>query len=195
MLIHEHMVQDINSAVRNMSKERMKYKTKYLLENKEKLSKITKNMRAFSMVSLILPLAGYIAIATFLQRPPSFTFEWEPLVAVTGLTGASIFHLLWMVVANKGVEIEFKKDPLYAYSKWLRLPFFGAASLLWGILCYFFLWEWTISFVFFPIYIFLFVIIFRFNNAFYEWIDRVLSVVEKKEKRLKERETRRKKKK
>ena len=178
-----------------MSKERLRLKTTYLLENKEKLANIQKQMRIISIISLILPLVGYIAIVTFIRRPSQWAWDWEPIVIITTLGGAAFLHLLWLVVVRKGTELEFKKDPLRGYSKWLRLPFFGAASLLWGILCYFFLWEWTISFVFFPIYIFLFVIIFRFNNAFYEWIDRVLSVVEKKEKRLKERETRRKKKK
>ena len=173
----------------------MKYKTKYLLENKEKLSKITKNMRVFSMVSLILPLAVYIAIATFLQRPSSFTFDWEPLVAVTGLTGASIFHLLWMVVANKGVEMEFKKDPLYAYSKWLRLPFLGASSIIWGIIAYLFYgFVWGIIIIFLTIYIFLFIILFKYNAGYYDWVEKILSIAEKRDKRLQKQEDRRKKK-
>ena len=177
-----------------MSKERLMLKTKYLLENKEKLVNIKRNMRITFMVSLILPLIGYMAIATFIRRPSQWAWAWEPIVILTTLAAAAFLHLLWIVVVRKGVELEFKKDPLYGYTKWLRLPFFGATSLLWGIVCYIFLWEWTISVVFLTIYIFLFVIIFRFNKAFYEWMDKVLRIVERKERRLKERETRRKKK-
>ncbi|MFX1520605.1 MAG: hypothetical protein ACFFCD_11880 [Promethearchaeota archaeon] len=177
-----------------MSKERLKLKTKYLLENKEKLVRIKENMRIISLVSLVLPLVGFTAIATFIRQPSQWVWAWEPIVIITMLGSASFLHLLWIVVVRKGVEVEFKKDPLRGYTKWLRLPFFGAASLLWGIFCYFLLWEWTISFVFFTIYIFLFIIIFRFNKGFNNWMDKVLRVVEKKEKRLKERETRKKKK-
>ncbi len=177
-----------------MSKERLRLKTTYLLENKEKLVRITKNMRLISIVSLILPLIGYIAIVTFIRRPSQWVWDWEPIVILTMLAGASFLHLLWMVVVRKGIELEFKKDPLNGYKKWLRLPFFGAASLSWGIVCYFLLWEWAISVVFLTIFIFLFVVIFQFNQAFYKWMDKVLRTVERKEKRLKERETRRKKK-
>jgi hypothetical protein len=162
------------------------------LENKEKLINIQRNMRIITMLCLILPLIGFIASATFIRRPSQWTWDWEPIVILTMLAGATFFHLLWMVVVRKGTEMEFKKDPLRGYQKWRRLPFFGATSLIWGIVCYFLLWEWTISFVFIPIYIFLFLIIFNFNKGFYKWMDKVLRVVEKKEKRLKKKETRRK---
>ncbi len=171
----------------------MRLKTTYLLENKEKLVNIKKKMRLTSMVSLILPLIGYMAIVTFIRRPSQWAWAWESIVILTMLASAAFLHLLWMLVVRKGTELEFKKDPLRGYTKWFRLPFFGATSLLWGIFCYFFLWEWTISVVFLAIYIFLFAIIFNFNKGFYEWMDTVLRVVEKKEKRLKERDTRRKK--
>jgi hypothetical protein len=177
-----------------MSKERMKYKTKYLLENKEKLSKITRNMRLISLISFILPVALFIAINTLVRNPSRWVWEWEPLVAVTGLTGASIFHLLWMVVVNKGVEIEFKKDPLYAHSKWLRLPFVGATSLIWGVVAYLFYWDIFISIIFLTIFVFLFIVLFKYNEGYVKWVEKILSLAEKRDKRLKKQDDRRKRK-
>ncbi|MCK5587468.1 MAG: hypothetical protein KAI34_01920 [Candidatus Lokiarchaeota archaeon] len=174
------------------SKERMKYKTTYLLENKEKLANITRNMRNITLVSLILPLALYIAVATLIRNPSKWMWDWEPLVIVTGLAGASIFHLMWIIVANKGVEIEFRKDPLYAYTKWLRLPLFGATSLIWGFVAYIFLWEWLLSLIFLPIFIFLFIILFKYNNGYYDWVKRIVRLAEKRDKRLQKQEERRK---
>lgn len=172
----------------------MRYKTKYLLDNKEKLAKITRNMRIISIISFIVPLVLYIALNTFVQNPSKWAWEWEPIIIITGFAGASIFHLLWMVVANKGVELEFKKDPLNAYSKWRRLPFLGATSLIWGFAAYGFLWEWMLSVIFLTIFVFLFIVLFKFNEGYADWVNKIVRIAEKRSKRLQKQEERRTKK-
>lgn len=194
MFIQGHIIYDIISAVRNMSKERMRYKTTYLLENKERLAAITRNMRILTIISFIVPLAIYIALNTFIRNPSKWVWDWEPIVIITGLAGASIFHLLWILVANKGVEVEFKKDPIQGYQKWRRLPFLGATSLIWGYVAYGFMWEWTLSVIFLSIFVFLFIILFKYNEGYVDWVNRVVSLAEKRDKRLKRKEERRKKK-